>query len=116
MASALKRSSETIAIGFSVTESAANTFTQGSVDLNLDPLNNEVFVVSAINLDPFAASAVAGVDTRVQSALTTTRQTTMPTLADANCMATSVNQIQAAGFVDAGVGFQQTSLDSPRYS
>ena len=113
MASALKRSSETIAIGFSVTESAANTFTQGSVDLNLDPLNNEVFVVSAINLDPFAASAVAGVDTRVQSALTTTRQTTMPTLADANCMATSVNQIQAAGFVDAGVGFQQTSLDSP---
>jgi len=109
----LKATSQTIAIGFSVTESAANTFTQGSIDLNLDPLNNEVFVVSAINLDPFAASAVAGVDTRVQSSLTTTSQTAIGSLKDSNTLATSVNQIQAAGFIDSGVGFQQTSLDSP---
>lgn len=109
----LKKTSETIAIGFQVLESAANTFTQGSVDLNLDPLNNEVFVVSAINLDPYPASAVAGTDTRVQSALSTTSKTFMPTLKDSNCMATSINQIQAAGFIDSGVGFQQTSLDSP---
>ena len=109
----LKQTSQTIAIGFSVDESAANTFTQGSVDLNLDPLNNEVFVVSAINLDPFIASSVAGVDTRVQSSLTTTSKTAIASLADSNTLATSVNQIQAAGFVDSGVGFQQTSLDSP---
>ena len=71
------------------------------------------FVVSAINLDPYPASAVAGTDTRVQSALSTTSKTFMPTLKDSNCMATSINQIQAAGFIDSGVGFQQTSLDSP---
>ena len=109
----LKATSQTIAIGFGVSESAANTFTQGSVDLNLDPLNNEVFVVSAINLDPFPSSAVAGVDTRVRAALTTTSQTGMPSLSLSNCMATSTNQIQAAGFIDSGVGFQQTSIDSP---
>ena len=109
----LKATSQTIAIGFSVTESAANTFTQGSVDLNLDPLNNEVFVVSAINLDPFIASAVAGVDTRVATSLTTTSKTALASLADSNTLARSVNQIQAAGFIDSGVGFQQTSLDSP---
>ena len=113
MVKGLKKTSETISIGFSVDESAANTFTQGSVDLNLDPLNNEVFVVLAINLDPFPASALAGVDTRVRAALTTTSKTGMPGLSDPNCMATSTNQIQAAGFVDGGVGFQQTSLDTP---
>jgi len=109
----LKQTSQTIPIGFKVTESAANTFTQGSVDLNLDPLNNEVFVVAAINLDPYFASAVAGTDTRVASSLTTTSQTALADLDNSNCLARSVNQIQAAGFVDAGVGFQQTSLDSP---
>ena len=113
MPKGLKKTSETIAIGFSVDESAANTFTQGSVDLNLDPLNNEVFVVSAINLDPFICDAIAAVNTRVRSSLTTTSQTAFAGLSEANCLATSVNQIQAAGFLDGGVGFQQTSLDSP---
>lgn len=113
MVTGLKKTSETIAIGFSVDESAANTFTEGRTDLNLDPLNNEVFVVTAINLDPFICDAIAAQNTRTRASLTTTSQTAFPSLADNNCMATSTNQIQAAGFVDAGVGFQQTSLDSP---
>ena len=112
MVKGLKKTSETIAIGFSVDETAANTFTQGSVDLNLDPLNNEVFVVVAINLDPFFSDAIAGVNTRTRAALTTTSQTTMPELNNSNCLARSTNQIQASGFVDGGVGFQQTSLDT----
>ena len=113
MVKGLKSTSETISIGFSVNEDGPNTFTQGRVDLNLDPLNNEVFVVSAINLDPYPSSAIASTDTRVRAALTTTSKTFMPTLADPNCLATSTNQIQAAGFADGGVGFQQTSIDSP---
>ena len=113
MAKALTKTSETIAIGFSVDESAPNTFTQGQVDLNLDPLNNEVFVVSAVNLDPFFCDAIATVNTRVAASLTTTSQTALANLNDANCIARSQNQIQAGGFVDGGVGFQQTSFDSP---
>ena len=113
MATGLKKSSEVISIGFSVTESGPNTFTQGSVDLNLDPLNNEVFVVLAINLDPFIPSSLAGVDTRVAASLTTTSQNALASLADANCMARAAHQIQAAGFVDGGVAFTQLSTETP---
>ena len=113
MAKALTKTSESIAIGFSVTESGPNTFTQGQVDLNLDPLNNEIFVVTAVNLDPFFCDAIATVNTAVKSSLTTTSQTALASLSDANCIARAVNQIQAGGFVDGGVGFQQTSFDSP---
>ena len=113
MVTGLKKTSETIAIGFSVDESAANTFTQGSVDLNLDPLNNEVFVVLAINMDPFFPSAIAGTDTRVAASLTTTSQTALPSLANNNCLARASHQIQAAGFVDGGVGFTQLSTETP---
>ena len=57
MPAGLKQTSSVVAIGFSVDETAANTFTQGSVDLNLSPLDREVFVVLSINLDPFTPDA-----------------------------------------------------------
>ena len=113
MPKGLTSTSSMINIGFKVDETAANTFTQGSVDLNLDPLNYEVFVVSAINLDPYFPSAVAGADTRVAASLTTTSQTAMAGLNLSNCLARSTNQIQAQGFVDGGVSFQQTNTDTP---
>lgn len=113
MVKGLSKTSETIVIGFSLDESAANTYTQGQVDLQLNPLDNEVFIVTGVNLDPFVPNALAGTDTRVQSALTTTSRTAMPSLADSSCLATAVNFIAAAGFVDGGVGFQQSSFDTP---
>ena len=113
MPASLKKSSETISIGFQVIESGPNTFTQGSTDLNLDPLNNEVFVVLAINLDPYVPSAIAATDTRVAASLTTTSQTALANLNDANCLARAAHQIQAAGFVDGGVGFTQLSTETP---
>ena len=109
----LKQSSSTVAIGFSVSESAANTFTQGSVDLNLSPLDREVFVVQAINLDPENPDAVAGQNTATSAALTTTSQTAVGGLGDANTLATVQHAIMAAGFVDGGVGFAQQSLETP---
>ena len=113
MVTGLKKTSETIAIGCSVDESAANTFTQGVVDLNLDPVNNEVFVVLAINMDPFVPDAIAGTDTSVRAGLSTTTQTAMPSLADSNCLARANNFIAASGFVDGGVGFTQQALETP---
>ena len=109
----LKQTSQTIAIGFNVTESAANTFTEGSVDLNLDPLNNEVFVVTAINLDPLAPDAIAAADTQTNASLTTTSQTAVATLAEPNCIATANLDIRAAGFVDGGVAFTRRGLETP---
>lgn len=110
---ALKKSSETIVIGARVVESAANTFTQQSVDLQLNPLDNEVFIVQAINLDASAPDAVAATDTSVRLALTTTSQTSMPNLASSNTLALASREIRAAGYPGAGVGFEQRSMETP---
>tara|TARA_R110000823_G_C15643989_1_gene470201 strand:- start:7 stop:528 length:522 start_codon:yes stop_codon:yes gene_type:complete len=116
MVTGLKSQSSTVAIGFSVTETGANTFTQGSVDLNLDPLSNEVFVVQAINLNITPPDGLAGLNTSVSAALTTTSQLTagaVPTLALSNCLARVDSQIRGAGYVDSGVGFTNASLETP---
>ena len=113
MVKGLKQTSSTVAIGFSVTETAANTFTQGEIDLNLDPLNNEVFVVLAINMDGSSPDAVTGTNTAVNASLTTTSQTSTVDLDDSNCLARRVQRIRAAGFGDGGVGFQEQALETP---
>lgn len=110
---ALKKSSSTIIIGARVTESAANTFTQASVDLQLNPLDNEVFVVTGLNLDVQAPDALAGVNTASTLTLTTTSQTTQPSLDSSNLLARAERSIRAAGFVDGGVGFQQVGMETP---
>lgn len=110
---AMKRSSSTIVIGARVVESAPNTFTQASVDLQLNPLDNEVFVVQAVNLDAQAPDAIAATDTATAFSMTTTSQAAFPTLSSSNCLALASREIRAAGFVDGGVSFEQTSLETP---
>jgi hypothetical protein len=109
----LKATSSTVAIGFDVEETAPNTFTQGVIDLNLDPLNLEVFVVQAIDLQADFPDNVAGLNTAVNSALTTTSQTVMPTLSDTNCLAITESQIRQEAAGVTAVGFQSSSMDTP---
>ena len=113
MPAGLKQSSSIVPIGFSVDESGPNTFTQSSVDLNLSPLDREVFVVLSVNLDPFTPDAIAATDTTVAASLTTTSQTAVQNLSNANCLAASSNSIKAAGFADAGVAFQSLGAETP---
>ena len=116
MPTGLKSASSTVAIGFAVTETAANTFTQGSVDLNLDPLNNEVFVVQAINLDVTRPDGQAGADSSSTAALTTTSQLAtggVPGLDNSNTLAFIRSSITAAGFADSGIGFTNQSMETP---
>ena len=113
MPAGLKQSSATVAIGFSVDESAANTFSQAQVDLNLSPLDREVFVVTAINLDPIAPDAIAAVNTQTQASLTTTSQTQVVNLDNSNCLATATLDIRAGGFVDGGVSFTRNGMETP---
>ena len=113
MPKGLKETSQIIQISFEVAESAANTFTEERVDLQLNPLDNEVFVVYAIDLDPFPPEAIAGVDTRTFSSLTTTSQTDVVNLGTAACLAVGAESIQAAGLVDGGVGFTSKFGSTP---
>ena len=105
MPTGLKQSSSVVSIGFSATQATPNTFTQANVDLNLSPLDREVFVVLAVNLDPASPDAVAATDTSVESSLTTTSQTAVANLSNSNCIASATNAIRAGGFVDGGVAF-----------
>ena len=115
MPKGLKQTSSVVSIGFGVDESALNTFTQAEVDLNLSPLDREVFVVLACNLDPFTPDAVAETDTKVESSLTTTSQTTVANLSNSNCLAASGNFIKAKGFGadGGGVAFQSLGAETP---
>lgn len=82
-----KKTSDTIAVSFSLVESAANTFTQSQVALQLDVLNNEIFVVLGIDLDPTAPTNIATTNTQTQMSLTTTTQTAVQLLSNTNCLA-----------------------------
>lgn len=114
MPKGLKPTSDVVAISFSLDETAPNTFNQLRVDLQLSPLDQEVFVVTAVALDPFYPDAIAATDTRVNCSLTTTSQTAVQNLSNTATLATAANAIQAAGFVDGGVGFQTIALESPQ--
>lgn len=113
MPKGLKSTSSVVSIGFSVTESGANTFTQSAVDLNLDPLNREVFVVMAIDMDPLAPDVTAGTNTATSASLTTTSQTGVQNLSNSNCMANAQLVIRmGAGSVE-GVPFTRQAKESP---
>ena len=111
MPAGLKQSSSVVPIGFSLAESAANTFTQVQIDLNLSPLDREVFVCLAVNLDNDFPDNVAATDTQVRSALTTTRQTAMPNLGDANCLVRTTDAIKSDA--TGAVSFSQQALETP---
>ena len=109
----LKETSGIVAISSRTAESAANTFTQDSIDLNLDPLNNEVFVVVAVDLNPSFPEAIAATDTATQACLSVTSRTTMGFIEDNNVLASASTAIRAKGYAESGVGFTQTSLETP---
>ena len=113
MPTGLKQSSSVVAIGFQVTETAPNTFTQTSVDLNLSPLDREVFVVLSVQVDPSTPDPLAATDTAVNAAVTTTSQTALVNLSNSNCIAFAGNSIKASGFVDGGVAFTAGLLETP---
>ena len=91
---ALKGKSGEIQVSFSLTESALNTFTQGQHDLALDALNNEVFVVQAVDFDVEPPEAIGGTNTLVQASLSAQSRTTIGTLANSNVMAAVRDSVQ----------------------
>ena len=114
MPKGLKQTSSVVSIGFSVDESAANTFAQEQIDLNLSPLDREVFVVLAVNLDPFTPECIASTETKVESSLTTTSQAEVANLSNSNCLAASGNFIKAdAGGAEMAVSFQSLGAETP---
>ena len=90
---ALKKSSDLINISGSITESAPNTFTQLEVNLDLDPLNREVFVVTDIALDPFSPDPLPATVTEVFISLCSTSQTLTQNLSEPRCFSNVIDRL-----------------------
>mgnify|MGYP003138032676 CR=1 FL=1 len=112
MPAGLKQTSSVVAIGFQTVETGANTFTQGTTDLNLSPLDQEVFVVLSVNMDCTSPDATDDTNSFVSASLTSTSQTAVQNLSNSNCIAASGKVIQAAGATNFCAMFQ-TALETP---
>jgi len=113
MPAGLKGTSSPIAVSFQLAETAPGVFTESEITLNLNPLDQEVFVVLAVDLNVSPPDAIAATDTDVQASLCTTTQTATVGLDQNNCLATAERTIRAAGFVDGGVTFTHMSGETP---
>jgi hypothetical protein len=96
MPKGLKTTSSIIVIGAEVVESAANTFTRQQVDLQLNPLDNEVFVVYGLDLDVLEPNLVPGLDTTIKASISTTSRTDVGNLSVSNVLGINRIEIQSA--------------------
>lgn len=105
----LKATSSPIQIGEFVAETAANTFNSSTIDLTLNVLDNEVFVVTQLNLDVEAPDSVTGVTTQTSASLSTTARTTVGSIADQNVLGQARRTIvtNAAMTADGGIPFDR---------
>ena len=106
-----KKTSETIAISFDLDESAANTFTEEEIALQLDVLNNEIFVVLAVDLNLNPPEMIGGANSSVAGAVSSTSRTTLGSLAQTNTIAVAQEAIRSDA-LGSQVSFQRNATES----
>ena len=108
-----KPTSGMLQVSFHIDESAPNTFTQSTIDVQLNPLDNEVLLVYAVDFDTGNPEAIAATDTDVTVSCSTTSRTSVGRIDSSNVLAAEAKSIRAAGFLDAGVPFTTEMPSSP---
>lgn len=105
----LKSTSSPLQISARVVETAANTFVEEEIELTLNVLDNEVFVVTQLNIDSDAPDSVAGVSTQVSASLSTTSRSAVGTIANSNVLGASRREIITNGAMtpDGGIPFDR---------
>ena len=101
----LKPSSSPIQISALVLESAASTFTSEQIDLTLNVLDQEVFVVTQLNIDVDAPDSIPTQSTTVMASLSTTQRTSVGNISNSNVLGSAQRQIicNAAMTADGGI-------------
>jgi len=97
MPKGLKETSSIIMIGATAVESAPGTFTSARVDLQLNPLDNEVFVVYAIDLDGKTPELIPATSTETKLSVSTTQRTSVGSIANSNVLAQLQTVVKEAG-------------------
>ena len=126
MPKGLKSTSSQIEVSFDLSESAANTFTTERIDLQLNALDNEVFVVTGVKMDllsPDMNLIGASQDVRafVSAALSKQSVTSIPSLASPSCFATAKETLvysegPAPNHNAAAASFQENHNDAPTHT
>jgi len=104
----LKSTSSPIQISARVAESAVGVFTEEEIALTLNVLDNEVFVITQINIDVQAPTfpVVAG-SASVSASLSTTSRTSVGSISDSNVLGASERIILTNAPLGPGVGFDR---------
>ena len=93
----LKETSSLITISASVTETAPGTFTTNKVDLQLNPLDNEVFIIYGIDIDAQAPSLIPGASTLNTVSISTVARTSVGGISNNNVLAAARIETQDSG-------------------
>ena len=110
---ALKPTSEIFTIGAKVTESVVNTFTEQKIDLQLNPLDNEVLAIYAVDIQCGRAELIDGVNTAVNASLSRRSTTSLVNLDDFDCIATASNSIATVAAASAIFEESKSMADTP---
>ena len=115
MPKGLKQTSSLIVISEGLSESAANTFTSEKVDLQLNALDQEVFVVMGVDIDVNDPELVVGTNTVAQMSVSTVPRTSIGGIGNSNVLAHTRIEVQNDGAALAIRG-EYTSNSAPSTS
>ena len=128
MPKGLTRNSSPIQVSSRVAETAANTFTSVEIDLTLNALDQEVFVVTQVNIDlsaPDPNATDVGVGGLGRSSITATLSSTsrgsVGSIADSNVIAQAkkewvISALAGPAGVGDGIATYQTDREDPLFS
>ena len=111
---AMKTTSEVIIISGTIDESNPNTTTTKEFDLQLNPLDQEAFMVLGVQSDLALPDAVDAVNTGVGFSLSTTSRNSVGNLSSTNVFHVHNMGIRGSGGTTDGAAFDQVGPDSPQ--
>ena len=109
MPKGLKATSSPIQVSATVQEPGPNTFVSEELQLTLNVLDNEVFVITQLNIDVDAPDSVTATTTQSNASLSTTARTTVGSIADSNVLGSASRSIICNGAMtpDGGIPFDR---------
>ena len=109
MPAGLKATSSPIQVSQFSIELVAGTFVSEAIDLALNPLDQEVFVVTQVNLDVDAPDSVLALTTSVDATLSTVLRTTLGDISNSNVLASARREIicNSGMTPDGGIPFDR---------
>jgi len=105
----LKSTSSPLQVSAAVVELVPNTLAIETIELNLNPLDQEVFVVTQVNIDVDAPDSITGTTTLVDATLSSVLRSTLGSIANSNVLASARREIICNGAMtaDGGIPFDR---------